>query len=236
MMPLFVRTALLATLLLAAATAPSPARAEAADELEIVGRLVEWTGPRFHCGRAHVIGDMTYEVVRVIRGSATVGGQVYVAHSCPAEESLSVGHHYRLRLSRRRPAGQPVRPAPDGSPRRWVLRAELVTAPGQLLDRARAAIEGDHRPTGTDQGWVLYGEGLAIRYVSDRATRVRARLPAGLSCNLAARWMGFTPGDGSFGLRRRGGCDWPGISLRHRLAPHRAASHRGGVFEVWITD
>ncbi len=111
----------------------------------------------------------------------------------------------------------------------------VIDRGGQLLGRARSAIDRDHRPTGADQGWVRYGEALAILYEGDRAVRVRSLLPAGLSCSLAARWMGFVPGRGSFGLRRRDGCDWPGVSLRHRLAPHRAGSRRGPRFEAWIT-
>ena len=104
-----------------------------------------------------------------------------------------------------------------------------------LLGQRQAAVERHHRATGTrDGGWVDYGSDLAVQYENGRAVRLRARVPAGMSCIDVARWAGY-PSAG-YPHRHRHSCEWPGISMRHRLSPRHAGALAGGVLELWIRD
>lgn len=112
---------------------------------------------------------------------------------------------------------------------------EPVPADGplaRLLGARRRAIEAARTPTGEADGWVRYGDGLAIRYEAGVAMAVRAVLAAD-DCDAAARAAGFSPPPGTAPLRRSDGCEWPGLSARHRLAPHVGARWQSGVLELW---
>lgn len=101
-----------------------------------------------------------------------------------------------------------------------------------LLGARRSRIEAAiGAPRQTDGEWVEYAE-LALRYRGERCVGLRRKVPAGLSCEAAARWLGYP--DASAPLRRDDRCEWPGISLRHRLAPGVAGSLllAGGLFEL----
>jgi hypothetical protein len=101
-----------------------------------------------------------------------------------------------------------------------------------LLGARRRAIDLGRTPTGEEDGWVRYGDALAIEYEAGLAMRVRAVIAAA-DCEEAARLAGFIPPEGSAPLRRARGCEWPGLSERHRLAPHVAARWQDGVLELW---
>ncbi len=101
-----------------------------------------------------------------------------------------------------------------------------------LLGGRRAAIEAAiGGPQGRRDGWVEYA-GVELRYDGARCVGVRRTVPAGQSCEEAARWIGYP--DAGAPLRRADRCEWPGISLRHRLAAGVAGTLvlAGGQFEL----
>ena len=101
-----------------------------------------------------------------------------------------------------------------------------------LLGARRAAIEAAiGGPQGSRDGWVEYA-GVELRYDGARCVGVRRTVPAGQSCEAAARWIGYP--DAGAPLRRADRCEWPGISLRHRLAAGVAGTLvlAGGQFEL----
>lgn len=101
-----------------------------------------------------------------------------------------------------------------------------------LLGKKRAAIEAAiGGPQGSRDGWVEYA-GVELRYDGARCVGLRRTVPAGQDCEAAARWIGYP--DAGAPLRRADRCEWPGISLRHRLAVGVAGSLvlAGGQFEL----
>lgn len=101
-----------------------------------------------------------------------------------------------------------------------------------LLGARRSAIEAAiGGPKGSRDGWVEYA-GVELRYDGARCVGLRRTVPAGLDCEAAARWIGYP--DAGAPLRRADRCEWPGISLRHRLAVGVAGSLvlAGGQFEL----
>jgi hypothetical protein len=117
-------------------------------------------------------------------------------------------------------------------------RAQSVprdATPRALLARSRSDVDATYTPTGTEGAWTLYGPGLAISYEAGVAVRVRAGTSA-TTCEDAARAAGFPDQEGVFPLHRPNGCEWPGVSDRHRLAPHVAGRFSSGVMEIWRTD
>ncbi|MBK7829475.1 hypothetical protein [Nannocystis sp.] len=101
-----------------------------------------------------------------------------------------------------------------------------------LLGAKRSRIEAAiGAPRQTRGEWVEYAE-LSLRYRGNRCVGLRRQVPAGLDCEAAARWLGYP--DAGPALRRDNRCEWPGISLRHRLAPGVAGSLllAGGLFEL----
>lgn len=107
--------------------------------------------------------------------------------------------------------------------------------PQALLTRWRRDIDATLTPTGTDGAWTLYGDALAIAFDHGVAMRVRTRTSA-TTCEDAARAAGFPDRAGVFPLHRADGCEWPGLSERHRLAAHVAGRFAGGVMEIWRTE
>ncbi len=128
-------------------------------------------------------------------------------HPCP--EGTSV----------REPERSPASPIPD------------TAAASALLGARRRRIDAGRTPTGEEAGWTRYGDDLAIQYERGVAMRVRLRVGA-LSCEDAARRAGYQPSADSAPLRRRNGCEWPGVSRHHRLAPHVAALYADGTIEL----
>jgi hypothetical protein len=107
----------------------------------------------------------------------------------------------------------------------------------ELLVQRRRDIDAARTSSGEDHGWTRYGDSLAIRFDHGVAMRVRSRLTA-TTCEEAAVLAGFPRAEGSAPLRRSTGCEWPGISARHRLAPHVAGrwTAADGVMEIWRID
>jgi hypothetical protein len=106
-----------------------------------------------------------------------------------------------------------------------------------LLTRWRRDIDATRTPTGEADGWTRYGDDLAILFDHGVAMRVRARLAA-TTCEEAATLAGYPSREGSAPLHERTGCEWPGISARHRLATHVAGrwTAADGVMEIWVTE
>ncbi len=208
------------------------AQAGTADTV-IVAELVRIDGGWVACGRVHQIGAVEYRVLRVERGELRAE-RLVVEVSCPGM-SWRPDRVSRLHLRTRRPGMWPG-PRPGGLPsppaeRRYLVRQEhIATEPGYgaLLGRQRATIERSFEPTGEDDGWVHYGDGVAILYEGGRAARVKARIPGGLSSTAITNWLGF---DRVRWLERR----------RRRGVESGRFSHSGGALgsvadgwaEVW---
>src|SRR5688500_12147707 len=83
------------------------------------------------------------------------------------------------------------------------------------------------------EGWTRYGEDLRIRYDLNIVIGIATRVPEGLGCTEAAKWMGFP--SATLPASREGACEWPG-SAGHRLGH----GHTGrmdpetGVFQVQL--
>lgn len=125
------------------------------------------------------------------------------------------------------PADQEVVAAPE----RATPAAPELSGPA-LLGAKRSQIEAAiGAPRQTRGEWVEYAE-LSLRYRGERCVGLRRQVPAGLDCEAAARWLGYP--DAGAPLRRDDRCEWPGISLRHRLAPGVAGTLvlAGGHFEL----
>lgn len=107
----------------------------------------------------------------------------------------------------------------------------------ELLTRWRRDIDATRTPTTEADGWTRYGDALAIQFDHGIAMRVRARSTA-TTCEEAATLAGFASRGSSAPLRRATGCEWPGVSVRHRLAPHVAGrwTAADGVMEIWRTE
>lgn len=135
--------------------------------------------------------------------------------------------------------------APDGDVPPWApvagisgvqLGDEQVTY-AALLGRPRWAIEAGLPQSQPSElpGWHRYGNNLYVEYDDDgRAVRLRARVPLGLNCDEAARWMGFPwPRQA---VVRSGRCMWPGAHIRHRLAKGYGGEFDPSMrwFRVWM--
>lgn len=125
------------------------------------------------------------------------------------------------------PADSSAAPTPVAEPS--VERLDVAA----LLGRSRADVEAAlGRPRGAAAGWFDHGE-LAARYRGGRCVGLKRHVPTNMDCKTAAESLGFRSG---FPLRRADGCEWPGISERHRLAPGVAGRYSAvtGELEVWL--
>jgi len=217
------------------ALAPATARADSV----VVARVTkERGGTWIPCGTIHAVGWVVYELIKVIEGPSP-GARFVAIHSCPADSHLA--GELRLKVSTKKPSLQPrlATPPTPKLPVFYVVSATPETAPitrkaRQWLGQTRASVEATLKPTGQDGEWVRYGEHLALRYVKDRVVALRARVSLAMTCESAAAWLGWVCGQGrGFPLRKRWGCEWPGISEKHRLAPGLAGRLEGTLFEVW---
>jgi hypothetical protein len=207
-----------------------------ADGVVLARATAERGGTWVPCGRIHAVGWVVHELVKVLEGEAPAKRFVGV-HSCP---DARLRGQLRLVLRSKRP---PTWPRISGEmpdlPRYHVIKATPAAAPitrraRRWLGQARPAVEASLKPTGRAGAWVKYGDHLALRFAKDRVVGVRAAVALGMTCIEAAAWLGYPAGKGrGFPLRRRWGCEWPGISERHRLAPGVAGRLRDGLFELW---
>ena len=189
--------------------------------------------------------DSAYYVVA--DGSVQVGCGARTRHGqhCAVEVSEGVIRFHRIAHRHRRGSTAVVavdvaRACTDADRRPdepHVREAQPIPASAsarELLRARRRDIDAGRAASGEADGWVHYGDALAIQYEAGIA--MRARLVVGdVSCEDAARAAGFSPGAGTAPLRRAGACEWPGLSARHRLAPRVAARLAGGVMEIWAT-
>jgi hypothetical protein len=172
------------------------------------------------------------QVVRVLRGHVRRRA-IRVALRCADRAAVAPGRLLRARLDL--PTVPEARhpdfvATPDGE----VTTADLPGVdPRSVLDTTRREIERTHPDaSATDaDGFVWYRDGLAVRYdAHDVAVEMLLTIPPGLGCDDVPAWLGLPRAGGP--LRRRDGCEWPGLSDRHRLAPGVSAVLRGGVLRV----
>jgi len=201
--------------------------AVAAPDSVVIARATDERGGAWvPCGGFHSIGWVVYERIRLVEG-ADPGARFVVAHSCP--EYARLRGELRLVLQRHRPSSWPEVTMPGNLPQFWAQSATPEVAPEtkrarRWLGLDRAAVDGALTTTSSDGEWTLYGPHLALRFDQGRVVAVRAHLATGLECEAAAEWLGFVVGGGhGFPLHRRDGCEWPGLSDRHRLAPNLSA-------------
>ncbi|HJL04156.1 MAG TPA: hypothetical protein RMH85_27235 [Polyangiaceae bacterium LLY-WYZ-15_(1-7)] len=105
-----------------------------------------------------------------------------------------------------------------------------------LMRTTPAALAGRLGPaTGREAGWRLHGPDVALKLRDGHVARLRVRVAAGQRCEEVVRREGFAHAGPP--LRRHRACEWPGISLRHRLDRARRFGARldlaEGVLEVW---
>lgn len=95
--------------------------------------------------------------------------------------------------------------------------------PARLLGRSRAQVVGAIGALErVDADWSR-GGGLELRFRGDRCVELRGPVPAAMECGELPAWLGYA--EASAPLRRADSCEWPGISLRHRLAPGVVGSY-----------
>ena len=103
---------------------------------------------------------------------------------------------------------------------------------GKTLAQLRPTIGA---PTGRDSGWIRFGPHVAVQLSRTRVVRVLVKAHVGLTCAEVVAREGFA--DATAALRRSDSCEWPGISLRHRLDPEGRYAGRvdlsRGTFELW---
>jgi hypothetical protein len=101
----------------------------------------------------------------------------------------------------------------------------LATLPAmpisQLLGMTRADIETLLSPVGSDDaekaaGWVRYSRHLRVRYDGDVSVELTQKVPTGLSCAAAAKWIGFDQAGPA--VDDDGQCSWPAGDAARALA------------------
>lgn len=98
---------------------PSEVRGESQPSLVVVAKLVDLGRPVSHCGRAHYVVVMRYQVDHVVSGDYAER-ELLVAQSCP-----EMGHG---------PSGGDVHPFRIGETYRLSLRPWDKRSPGALVD------------------------------------------------------------------------------------------------------
>lgn len=106
-----------------------------------------------------------------------------------------------------------------------------------LLGQPRAAVTALLGPRQYTEGRWHHHAAADVQYDKGRCVRVRRTAPTSLDCLAIPAWAGY-PNTTGFPLRHTSGCDWPGVSDRHRLAPDIAAHYdpTTGRFEAWLLD
>lgn len=90
--------------------------------------------------------------------------------------------------------------------------------PAQLLGRTRGEIEkqfGALRLAKTGWATTPADDGMHLQFHDGRCVGIRGHVPEDMDCLEVAAWLGYQD---AYPLRRRDYCDWPGLSLKHRLA------------------
>lgn len=227
----FVGRSLVVLSLLLLSVSPGETQGPRADAV-VVARVVGTPGPWPACGILSVRGEVVFETVRTERGQ--VPARFAAVVQCPLMQRW--GGVLRLRLAgpmERSDAMPPL--APAGLPRYRLIDRELAEAPegvARFLGEHRRELYSTYTSNGTRGGWTVYGSVLAAKVENRRVVGLRAQLPRSMSCQEAARWMGFD--EAGPPLRRRDGCEWPGLSERHRLAPGVRGELRDGLFEIHV--
>lgn len=102
--------------------------------------------------------------------------------------------------------------------------APAKVPPAQLLGRKQAEIEAQLGALRFADDWARPADGaLALQFRGGRCVGLRGHVPEDMDCAAVAAWLGFDAA--TFPLRRSDRCEWPGISLKHRLADGVAGSY-----------
>lgn len=146
----------------------------------------------------------------------------------------------------REPAAGPDAPAPASgdaaerpdaaapTPAEAKLIAPAKVPPAQLLGRKQAEIEAQLGALVFVDGWARPADGaLALQFRGGRCVGLRGHVPEDMDCAAVAAWLGFDAA--TFPLRRSDRCEWPGISLKHRLAEGVAGSYVPATREYSLT-
>ncbi|WAS92168.1 hypothetical protein [Nannocystis punicea] len=121
-------------------------------------------------------------------------------------------------------SAQPEAPAP----------APAKVAPARLLGREQKDIEAQLGALRFADGWATPADdALQLQFRGGRCVGLRGHVPEDMDCAAVATWLGFA--EATYPLRRSDGCEWPGISLKHRLAEGVAGSYVPATREFTLT-
>ncbi|MCY1055142.1 hypothetical protein [Nannocystis sp. SCPEA4] len=90
--------------------------------------------------------------------------------------------------------------------------------PAQVLGRTRGEIEkqfGALRFAKTGWATTPADDGMHLQFHDGRCVGIRGHVPEDMDCLEVAAWLGY---QNAYPLRRKDYCDWPGLSMKHRLA------------------
>ncbi|MCY1013130.1 hypothetical protein OV079_47900 [Nannocystis pusilla] len=127
--------------------------------------------------------------------------------------------------------------APEAGPVASAQSAAVAPAkvpPASLLGRTQAEIEAQLGALRFIEGWARPADSaLELQFRGGRCVGLRGHVPEDMDCAAVAAWLGFTAA--TFPLRRSDRCEWPGISLKHRLADGVAGSYVPATREYALT-
>ncbi|MFZ6180713.1 hypothetical protein [Nannocystis pusilla] len=112
--------------------------------------------------------------------------------------------------------------------------APAKVPPARLLGRKQAEIEAQLGTLRLAGGWARPADdALELQFRGGRCVGLRGHVPEDMDCAAVAAWLGFDAA--TFPLRRSDRCEWPGISLKHRLAEDVAGSYVPATREYALT-
>jgi hypothetical protein len=115
-----------------------------------------------------------------------------------------------------KPGAEPTTQPAAEAPAEARVQAPRQAVPAQLLGRARVEVEkqlGALHPA--EHGWAPADDALRLQFRGGRCVAIRGHVPEDMDCLAVATWLGY---ENAYPLRRDGHCQWPGVSLKHRLA------------------
>jgi hypothetical protein len=117
------------------------------------------------------------------------------------------------------PAAEAAPPAAAGpEPPSETPPGPRKAVPAQLLGRTRADVEtqlGELRVAKTGLATTPADPAMELRFRDGRCVSIRGHVPEDMDCLAVAAWLGY---ENAYPLRRSDQCQWPGLSMKHRLA------------------
>lgn len=198
---------------LAALTLACAAGGDEAARREVPPRVPEVAGADASAGRS---GEASREADARGAGAAPVAPAAPAAPAQARPEAAADAPVEAVAGS----AAEGAAPAPAGA-EAGAARPEGAKAPrvkpAALLGRPEAEVAGLlGAAKGSRAGWTRHGA-LEVQVRGGRVVAVRGPTPWDIDCMEVPRWLGYA--QAGVPLRRAETCEWPGISLRHRLAP-----------------